>query len=142
MVPYVTKKGLEMTYEELILDIQQAAESGVRVDRAELLAGKCLFIMNSISVELAKADKDRRMRKRGSKAIRSAVRLEESKRHDKKPPETALDDYCNTSKIVQDEEQAYDEAEVAKEELQRQYDITNECHLYFRGISKVGSYNA
>lgn len=130
-----------MTYEELIQDIQQAAEGGVRVDRAELLAGKCLFIMNTISGELAKADKDRRMRKRGSKAIRSAVRLEESKKYDKKPTEGALEDFCNTNILVQNEEEAYDNAEVKKEEMQRQYDICNESHLYFRGISKVGSYN-
>jgi hypothetical protein len=130
-----------MTYEELIKDIQEAAESGVRIDRAELLAGKCLYIMNAISVELAKADKDRRFRKRGVKAIRSALRIDAVSKSDKRPTEGQLEDLVNTSELVGGEEASYDDAEVIREELQRQYDICNEAHLWFRGISKSGSYN-
>jgi hypothetical protein len=96
--------------------------------------------MESLSSQLTVLDKERRMRKRGLKAIKSAIRLEEVKSHDKKPTEGALDDVVNTSPLVQAEEEAFDEAEVFTNELERQFGIAKETHLYFRGLSK-GQFN-
>src|SRR5207237_4885408 len=112
------------------------SEQGCTLEQAERAAALALGIMNSLSEHLKLQDKDRRMRKRGLKAIKSAVRMEEVKRHDKKPTESALQDVIDTSELVMGEEAAFDDSEVDFEELRRQYDIANESHLYFRSIAK------
>lgn len=125
-----------MNYETLVLEIQKASEEGVTVEHAERVAATSLFVMNSLSESLRDADKDRRMRKRGLKAIKSAVRSEEVKRHEKKPTESQLEDVINLSPIVASEEEGYDDAEVNTEELDRQFGIAKEAHLFFRSVAK------
>lgn len=124
------------TYKDLVAVIEQTSEEGITLEQAERTAALSLGIMNSLSERLKLQDKDRRMRKRGLKAIKSAVRMEEVKKYDKKPTEATLDDFVNTSELVIGEETAFDESEVETEELKRQYDIAKECHVYFRGIAK------
>lgn len=124
------------TYQDLISLIEQASDEGVTMEQAEKAAAMTLGIMNSLSELLKLQDKDRRMRKRGLKAIKSAVRMEEVKKHDKKPTESALQDVVDTNEIVMSEEEAFDSSEVDVEELERQYSIAKESHLYFRGVSR------
>lgn len=127
-------------YEELLELIKLASEEGIGLDAAEKAAGKSLMVMNELSEQLKEADKDRRFRKRGVKSIRSAIRMEEVKKHDKKPTESALEDVLNTNEIVASQEEAFDTAEVGAEELERQFGIARESHLWFRAISK-GTFN-
>lgn len=131
---------IDNRYALLVEQIQKASEEGVTMEHAERVAGQALTVMNSLSERLKELDKDRRMRKRGLKAIRSAVRTEEVKRWDKKPTEGALEDVINLSPIVASEEEAFDNAEVETEECERQFGIAKESHLYFRSIAK-GSFN-
>src|SRR4051812_35006354 len=123
-------------YDLLVLEIAKASDEGVTLDHAERVAGQALFVMNSLSEHLKELDKDRRMRKRGLKAIKSAVRMEEIKKHDKKPTESFLEDTINLSPIVASEEESFDNAEVETEEAERQYSIAKEAHLYFRSVSR------
>ena len=128
------------TYTDLIEEILKAGDEGVTVQHAERVAAKALFVMNAISEDLAKADKDTRMRKQGVKAIRSAVRQEEIKKHDKKPTEGALEDVVNLDNLVQSEETGFNDAEIQTEKLTREFNISKEAHLYFRSIAK-GTFN-
>lgn len=127
---------MSQIYKELVEEIKKAADEGVTLDHAERVAAKALFSMNELSESLTSADRDRRMRKQGLKSIKSAVRIEEVKKYEKKPTESQLDDAVNTNEIVVSEESAYDESEVVTNELERQFGISKEAHLYFRSISK------
>jgi len=124
------------SYESLVEEIQKASEEGITIEHAERVAGKSLFVMNALSEQLTFLDKDRRMRKRGLKAIKSAVRVEEIKKFDKKPTEGQLEDAVNLNSLVASEEEAYDDAETHSAEADRQFGIAKESHLYFRSISK------
>lgn len=124
------------TYQDLVSEIEKASDEGLTTEHAERVAATALFVMNSLSEVLTSADKNARMRKQGLKAIKSAVRQEEIKRHDKKPTESQLDDVVNLDKLVQGEEASYDDAEIERDELERQYSIARESHLYFRSVSK------
>jgi hypothetical protein len=121
---------------ELETDIQHAYESAVTLDEAERLAAKFLGAQMQVSARLRTVDLDRRMRKRGLKAVRAAVRTEEIKKYDKKPTESALEDALALNEMVTGEESAFDEAEVNTEELERLYDVFHEAHVYYRGIAK------
>ena len=123
-------------YKQLVDQIGKAANETVTIEDAERIAGFSLFVMNSLSEQLKTLDIERRMRKSGLKAIKSATRITETKKHDKKPTEGALDDAVNTNELVISEEQAFDDAEVETEETKRQYDIAAESHLYFRSLMK------
>lgn len=124
----------------LINKIRESYELGVTTVEAEKLAAEFLFAQIQVSTDLAKLDLDARMRKSGVKAVRSAVRSEEVKKHEKKPTESALEDVVNLNEIVQAQQDALDTAEVSRDELERMYSIFREAHLYFRGIAK-GSFN-
>lgn len=124
------------TYSDLLALIEISSEEGVTMEQAERGAGLALGVMNTLSGLLTEKDRDVRMRKAGLKAIKSAVRLEAVKNADKKPTEGALDDLVNTDEIVATEQDNFDSKEVEKEELERQYNIAKESHVYFRGIAK------
>lgn len=125
-----------MSYDTLVKLIQDSADSPFDIREAEKAGGTALAVMNALSAQLTDADRNRRMRKRGVKAIRSAVRMEEIKKHDKKPTESFLEDTVNLSKIVADQEEAFDDSEVSTEELERQFSIAKEAHLFFRGVAR------
>ena len=119
--------------------IKAAYEGGVTLDEAEKLAPEFLYAQMQLAEMIKTADLDRRMRKRGVKAIRSAVRTEEIKKHEKKPTEGALEDIVNLNEIVHSEEDAFDKAEVEFEHLTYLMGIFKDAHIFFRGISR-GSY--
>lgn len=123
---------------DLTAEIEKAYSDSPTMEEAEKLAARFLSAQIKVAEELAIADLDRRMRKRGAKAIRSAVRTEETRKHDKKPTEGQLDDICNLSEIVQSEEEAFDSAEVDTELLKNYLNVFQEAHIYFRGIAKNG----
>lgn len=127
-------------YEKLVEEITKASDEGVTLDHAEKVAALALVTMNELSELLTSSDKNRRMRKQGFKSIRAAVLLQEIKKHDKKPTESVLEATVQLDIIVQEEETAYDTAEVDTDELTRQFNIAKESHLYFRSISK-GTFN-
>ncbi len=127
-------------YEELAADIQRAYEESVSVTEAERLAAKFLGAQLKVANALQAADLDARMRKTGLKAIKSAVRVEEIKKHDKKPTEGALEDVVNLDPLVQAEQDAFDKAEVEAEMLKNYFNTFNAGHVFFRGIAK-GSFN-
>ena len=121
---------------ELEISMQEGYEPGVTLERAERLASRFLTAMLQTSTELTGADLDSRMRKTGVKTIRAAVYLDCATKGEKKPTEAALAAMVDLDKTVIEEQNAYDQAEVSKAELQRYYDIFREAQLTFRGISK------
>jgi hypothetical protein len=127
-------KGLEE-------QIQLSYEEGVTVVEAERLAGQFLHAQMQISSEIKKADLSARMHKSGLKAVRAAVYMEASKPVDgKKPTEAAIGALVDTHEVVQLEQDALDTAEVERDELERQYDIMINGHIFMRGIAK-GNFN-
>lgn len=127
-------------WETLVDKIKSSYESGITTIEAEKLAGEFLYAQIQVSTQLAKLDLDAKMRKSGVKAVRSAVRSEEVKKHEKKPTESALDDVVNLNEIVQSEQDKLDNAEVSRDELDRLFNIFKEAHIHFRTIAK-GSFN-
>lgn len=130
------KPELKTLCEELTNDIRGAYESGTTLEEAERLAAKFLFGQIQVASALQVADLDARMRKNGVKAIKSAVRTEEVRKHEKKPTESSLDDVVNLNEIVSSEQNSYDEAEVAKDYLENTLSVFRDAHIYFRGIAK------
>jgi ABC-type metal ion transport system substrate-binding protein len=123
-------------YEQLKDKIKAIYESGVSLDEAEKLAAEFLHAQLEVSEDLRKADLDARMRKAGLKAIRAAVYLEEVKKSEKKPSDVLLEAIVNSDKIVNDEQTAFDEAEVNRNQLQTYLDVFREAHIYLRGVAK------
>lgn len=127
---------MALAIKDLEKDIVKAYESGVTLEEAERLAGKFLHAQIQLSGRLKAADLDARMRKSGLKAVKAVVYLEESKKGDKKPTEATLTAMIDSNPVVSMEQDAYDQTEVDKDELQRLYDVFHEAHVYFRGIAK------
>ena len=123
-------------FKELETQIQQAYTEGVTVDEAERLAGKTLHAQIMASQELQAKDLDSRMRKSGLKAVRAAVYMDEVSKADKKPTESALDHLLSCNEMVVKEQDGYDMAETQRDELERQYNILKEAHIFFRGVAK------
>lgn len=126
----------EPEYAELTDIIKTAYESGVTLEEAERLAARFLHAQISVAEELRVADLDARMRKNGLKAVKSAVRTEEVKKHEKKPTEGALEDVVNMNELVSGEQEAFDVAEVERDRLQNYLSIFKDAHIFFRGVSK------
>lgn len=116
--------------------ITSSYEDGVTLDEAEKLAGEFLDAQLQISTELKKSDLDSRMRKSGLKAVRAAIYTESSSKGDKRPTEAALAAMVDMNDLVQGEQNAFDNAEVERDELERLYNICINAHIYFRGIAK------
>ncbi len=127
-----------MNYDELKAIIASVYESGITMPEAEKYAALFLQAQLSVSADLESADLDRRMRKRGLKALKSAVRTEAIRTAEggKKPTEGVLEDIVNLDELVASEEKAFDEAEVKTEALERIFGIFKDAHIYFRGVAK------
>lgn len=125
-----------MNHLELAEIIKNAYESAVTLQEAEKYAAMFLYAQIQTAEELKNADLDARMRKNGLKAVKSAIRMEEVRKHEKKPTEGALEDAVNTNEIVEGEQRAFDEAEVSRDLLQNYYNIYKDAHIYFRGVSR------
>lgn len=130
-----------MTRNELKQIIVAAYEAGTTITEAEKYAALFLSAQMEISEELRESDLNRRMRKRGLKTLKSAIRTDEISKHDKKPTEGILEDVVNLSKLVEDEELAFDAADIEFEALERDFGIFKDAHIYFRGVAK-GSFGS
>lgn len=116
--------------------IQAAYTEGLTVTEAEKLAGEFLHAMLAVSSELKAADLCARMHKSGVKAIRAGVYLKTVQSNDKKPTEAQIGALIDSDEIVQSEQNAYDTAEVDRDDLERYYNIFREAHVWARGISR------
>lgn len=121
---------------ELEADIQNAYTSAVATEEAELLAAKFLRAMIVVGRAVSDADLDTRMRKTGLKAIKAAVYLQEATKGDKKPSDVMLEALVNKATLVVDSQEAFDRAEVYKNELENYLSVAREAHVYFRGVAK------
>lgn len=121
---------------ELETIIQKTYTEGVTLDEAERLAGNFLHATMQVSSELSRADLDARTRKSGVKAVRAAIYLNIVQGAEKKPTEAQITATIDTDTLVSQEQDALDNAEVLKAELERFYDIFNSAHVYFRQISR------
>lgn len=124
-------------FKELETEIQSAYEGdGKTPAEAEGLAAKFLHAQMDLSTKLRSADLDARMKKSGVKALRAALYLDIISKSDKKPTEAGISAMIDSDTIVQSEQQKYDEAEAAVAELERQYDICLNGHIFMRGLAK------
>lgn len=121
---------------ELEAKIQASYEQGTSLEDAEKLAAEFLHAQMQLASQLKALDLDARMRKSGVKAIRSAVYLETIKSSEKKPTEAQIAAIIDSDSIVVSEQNGLDTAEASRDELERYYDIFNNAHIYYRGISK------
>lgn len=131
-----TATEFELECAVLTAEIKAAYEQGVTMEQAERLAGRFLHAMILVSEELKTADLDSRMRKTGVKAIKAAVYLKEATKGDKKPSDVLLGALVDSNDAVRQEQDAFDEAEVKRDNLHNYYNIFKESHVYARGIAK------
>jgi hypothetical protein len=127
-----------MNREQLRQLISSAADQGTSMQEAEKYAAQFLDAQLALSEELQTAELDRRMRKRGLKALKSAVRTNAIRTAEgsRKPTEGVLDDIVNMDELVSGEEASFDEAEVKADALERDYNVFKDAHIYFRGVAK------
>lgn len=116
--------------------IKQSFNEGVTLPEAEKLAGEFLHAQLIVSSELTKADLDSRLRKTGVKSIRAAIYLDIVRQADKKPTEMQLTSMLDSDKIVLSEQEAFDTAEVQRDELERYYSIFQNAHIHYRSVAK------
>lgn len=121
---------------ELEEKITNSYLEGVTVEQAEKLAGEFLVAMMKISDEIKSVGLDARMKKSGVKALRAAIYLDIVQKADKKPTESQIDATITSDRIVVDEQQKLDAAEVYLDQLERYYDIFQNAHIHYRGVSK------
>lgn len=129
-----------MTFQELCKQletkIKNSYEQGVTTEEAERLAGEFLYAQLKVSEELKKSDLDSRMKKTGVKSIRAAIYLDIVQKSDKKPTEAGISALIDTDKIVVDEQQGLDTAEVNRDNLERYYSVFQNAHIHFRTVAK------
>jgi hypothetical protein len=116
--------------------IQKSYEEGVTLEQSEKLAGEFLYAQLVVSKELKAADLDARMRKSGTKAVRASAYLEIVQGSEKKPTETQIASMLDVNKLVSQEQDRLDQAEVSRDELERYYDVFQNAHVHFRTIAK------
>lgn len=129
-------KDFKTFCEELTIDIQYAYDNSISLDFAEKLAAKFLIGQIEAGKELQAADLDTRMRKSGLKAVKAAVYVEAATKSEKKPTEAMLSATVDMDKLVVGEQQAFDCAEVWKNQLENYIDVFRNAHIYFRGMAK------
>ena len=121
--------------EKLENKIIASYEEGITMPEAEKLAAEFLAAQLQVSRELAKKDLDSRMRKSGVKAIRAALYTEYRSKADK-TTEAAVAAYLDAHELVVGEQNAYDEAEVERDELERVYNVLTNAHIFYRGVAR------
>lgn len=125
-----------MNFKEYEDIIKNAYESGVTIDEAEKYAPQFLYAQIQLSAALKEQDLNVRMRKTGLKALRAAVYMDKATATDRKPSDSLLEAHVNMSEAVVKEQNEFDAEDVTREELQNQFNICKEAHIFFRGISK------
>lgn len=128
--------GFQGLYNKLKNKIADSTASGVTLEEAETLAGEFLHAQLIVSEELKTVALDARMRKTGVKALKAAVYLEEATKTDKKPSDVMLSAMVDSNKLVQEEQNALDRAEVLSNELELVFDVFQQSHHYYKQISK------
>lgn len=126
----------KLLLKELETQIETSYNEGITLEEAEKLAGKFLTAQFLVSQELKKADLDSRMRRSGVKAVRAAIYMEAATKTDKKPSDVMLQALVDMNELVQGEQRSFDEAEAEHDDLERQYSIFREGHIYFRTLSR------
>lgn len=116
--------------------IEASYEKGMTVSEAEVFATKLLGYMMQLSEAIRSADLDCRMRRAGLKAIRAAMYLEFAAKGDKKPSDVMLDHMINSNPLVQGEQERFDNAEVNKEEIERNFKIFELAHQHFKKMGQ------
>lgn len=124
-------------YEYIRQLVQEAYNCPPDLREAEKIATRFVGSMLDVSMDLQKADLNARMRRTGLKAIKAAVYMKNATATDKKPSDVMLNAQVDQDKLVIDEQNAYDEAEVAADYLRNLYNTLKEAHVHFRGISKA-----
>lgn len=122
------------SYEE---KIQSAYQSPVNLQEAEILAGEFLHAQILVSDALKQADLDTRMRKSGLKAIRASVYLNKAFQDGKKLSDMMLEQMVNTDSLAQGEQDGFDRAEAERNDLERYFNIFQNAHVFFRGVSRA-----
>ncbi len=120
---------------ELEDKIKASYEEGITLPEAEKLSGEFLVAQMRLSAELAKSDLDSRMRKQGVKAIRAAL-YTNIKANTDKITEAAITAQLDCNELVSGEQEAFDIAEVNRDELERLYNVFQQAHVYFRQLSR------
>lgn len=123
-------------YEELEQDIKRAYEQSVSTDEAERLAAKFLLAQLEAGRELASLDLDARMKRTNLKALKATVYLECATKPERKPTEAALAALVDSDKLVMQEQDAWDTAEVSRNKIENYLDVFRNAHIYYRSISK------
>lgn len=123
-------------YEELEQDIKNAYEVAISTEEAERLAAKFLLAQLETGRELAQLDLDARVKKTGLKAFKATVYLENVAKNEKKPSDVLLQAIVDSDKLVCQEQDAYDNAEVLREKIQNYLNVFRDAHIYFRGVAK------
>ena len=121
---------------ELEEKVKNSYLEGITTEQAEHLAGEFLVAMMRITEEIKTVSLDARMRKSGTKALRAAAYLDIIQKADKKPTEAQIDATITSDRLVSQEQQSLDIAEVSLDQLERYYDIFNNAHVHYRTISK------
>lgn len=124
-----------MSFKKLEQKIIDSYTNGVSLDVAEKLAAEFLTAQIQVSSELKTADLNSRMRKQGVKAIRAAL-YTQARSGAEKMTEAAITAQLDANELVAGEQEAFDKAEVERDELERYYAIFREAHIYYRGIAK------
>lgn len=122
-------------FQQLEDKIKKAYEEGVTLDEAEKLAAEFLYATLKVSSELKNKDLNSRMRKQGVKAIRAALYTDIKSKADK-VTEAAITAQLDAHELVAGEQEAFDLAEVERDELERMYNVYTTAHVYFRQLSR------
>ncbi len=129
-----------MSFQEYCQELKQKIENsyleGVSLEQSEKLAGEFLVAMMRVTDEIKSTGLDSRMKKSGVKALRAAIYLDIVQKAEKKPTESQIDATITSDRLVVDEQQKLDSAEVSLDQLERYYDIFQNAHIFFRGVAK------
>lgn len=125
-------------YEELEQDIRNAYLEPVSPDQAERLAAKFLLAQLEAGRELAALDLDARTKKTNLKAFKAVVYLQHASPADggKKPTEAALAALVDSDRLVTQEQNGWDTAEVERNKLENFLSVCRDGHLYFRALAR------
>lgn len=122
--------------EELSKILTGAYEEGVTIEQAERLAARFLSAQIAAGQELAELDLDARLRKSGTKAIKAAIYMKHATAVERKPSDVMLEAQVNMDKLVQEEQQALDIAEVKRDQVHNYLNVFRDGHIYFRSVAK------
>ena len=125
-----------MNYKALEQKIIKSYTEGVTLDDAEKLAGEFLEAQIKTSEEIKKLDLNARLIKATLKESKAKLFVTEATKGDKKPSDTLLNALVDSDGTINEVQQAFDEAEVERDEIFRMFSIFQNAHLHYRAISK------